>query len=379
MMVEDIVRFLEQSDPTPRSLMERAFKLNLVYQSGLGFGTFSGIENAQLRDVDVQECQLKGNLYDRLSHAANKNSYDWEGDILALGGELYHKTFNKFATIKDKYSQIRTAAGLQDRLVHFCFATDRDGLGIPFEWMLNSEDGSPICLSHPVSRFLTGSVSPRIELGSMKRQQIRVLLIASNTGDLPNVEPEVDDLERLLVEKHGFPRENIRKIQGEQACYEDFRREVTRGDFHILHFAGHGGWDEERGFYLEVLGEPGSQKKAAIYAATLIDWMQQSDLRFVYLSNCVGADATGLGFNLTTRFRLRPIRGMAHAVVEAGVPEVVAFHWSIVDDQSRQMAAIFYGHFLNGFDAATALYEARKHQANKGAQIWAAPMLIRQY
>jgi hypothetical protein len=365
-IVDDIVKHLERS-------VEDSTQLGILYDSGTSqLGTFSGIEKNRLKGVITDQSWLNVELYDVFRRAVA--TYDWHSVISAMGNDLLHEIFQE--RIRVRYSEALRFVGHQKRLVRFCFATDVDGFVIPFEWMKTSDRSLPLGLEHPVNRFLIGYPKPRSPLGELQKKDIRLLLIASNTGSIPRVDDEIDDLEKYFVERFGLPEKNICKLGTQEATYKRMEQEITEGGCHILHFAGHGGCDE-RGPYIRVLRE--SRQTADITAPVLKEWIGKSDLRFVYMSNCQSADMRVLGDQMPTKFKFNPIRGITQAIVEAGVPEVIGFSWSIPDTQSRHMASIFYQYLVRGFDSAVALFEARRVFAVRDARIWAAPILIRQF
>jgi hypothetical protein len=329
------------------------------------------------QSVDKQEkLHLKTNLYDTFRKAALmilRGKY-----YQCMRDELYEEVFSAIQDLKTLYQEALEAADFQKRLVRFCVTTDRSGFRIPFEWMKTSPDGSPLCLEHPVRRFLTGYADFRPEIQTVDKKDLRVLLISADTGKIADVDNEVDDLEKFFAEVVRLPKQNICKLDTSQATLGRIEKEITGGSYHLLHFAGHGGRDEQRGSYIQVFETLAKDNVAYINAPMLNEWIKNSNLRFVYMSNCLNANMVGMSEISSSKLKFRPTQDILQAIVEAKVPEVISFHWPIEDNDSRQLANAFYEHYITNFDAAAALLEARKKFADQDAQIWAAPILVQQ-
>jgi CHAT domain-containing protein len=145
------------------------------------------------------------------------------------------------------------------------------------------------------------------------------------------------------------------------------------GNYHLLHFAGHG-WKGGEEAALTVIDDQAKDRYVALPASTLGEWVQQSDLRLIYLSSCQGIGEQSERPELA----IRSFENLAEALVFAGVPEVVGFRWPILDQQSLAFAERFHTAFLNTFDASFAVFRARI-SFQPSAQIWAAAVVMGQY
>ena len=379
LITKPIITYLEsESNVSPLPIAKEEFQdVNIYYNDNFGrIGVFDKIENSQLANKSELEYQLKADLYDEIRKAGA--SYPmWENIISITSKELYDEIFLKNPDISRKYREILNAVDLNKKLVRFRFATDRDGFRIPYEWMKTSEKSLPLCLEHAVRRYLIGYANHRPKLGYLDRNTMRVLLVAANTGNIPDVENEIDALEKLFIEFGGLLKENVYKLYDTEATPEKIEKEITSGNYHILHFAGHGGHDEQEGSVIQVFASSAGQL-AYLNAPKLREWVDKSNLRFVYMSSCLSASMSGTSEQSASQNRFRPTQDILQALVEAKVPEAIGFHWPIKDDDSLQMAVTFYEHFIRSFDSAIALLEARKKFADKDAQIWATPVLVQQ-
>jgi hypothetical protein len=338
-------------------------------------GTFESIEGGTLADRQLRDGELSTKLYG-LSVKASADQGDWQRILSVIGEDVVNHEI--FSDLIERYRAMG-ARGVPSDQLGFCFATDVKGLRVPFEWAIFKGQNAPICLQHPVRRFLTGAPEPRPVLRSMLTDELavplRVLLVASNTGGIPQVEKEIEDISELfsaLFRELGWPESNIKKLDSSQATLDRVEKEIRQGNYHIFHFAGHGGFYKGKPV-LQVFEDHTAQRKDFVSATTLRRWIIDSDLRFVYLSSCRGAATEAPELDSA----IQHLENLAHAVVEARVSEMISFIWPIEDGQSRTLAQRFYRRFLEGFDANLALYYART-SFEEGNRIWAAPVILQQ-
>ncbi len=340
-------------------------------------GTFQAITKGTLTEIALESGELSANVYSS-SVQIIADRVGWQKTLQVIGTDIFrHKVFE---SVLADYGKMLESQGIRREQVGFCFASDGPGLRVPFEWAIIAGQNSPLCRNHPVRRFLVECPEPRSALRAMLEGDVaiplRVLLIASNTGSIPNVEREVEEIYsmfRELFAQVGWPESNIRKLDSQTATASRIQQEIASGHYHILHFAGHGGYDDDGKPVLQVYYDADGKQIEGITAIKLKNWIENSDLRFVYLSTCRSA-STEMP-DLTNK--IQQFENMAQAIVEARVPEVIGFIWPIQDVESKFLANRFYNNFLKRFDASQALYQARA-STNEDDRIWAAPVLIQQ-
>jgi hypothetical protein len=336
-------------------------------------GTFESVERSALKEKSLTAGELSANLY-AMAVKSSADQDDWQKTLRVIGADIIrNKVFGDLLEhLKDLDSQ-----GFSKEQVGFCFATDTPGLRVPFEWAVLEGQGSPLCLQHPVRRFLLRCPEPRQSLRAMVDAGIplRVLLVASNTGGIDKVEDEVGELYSMFkdwFDQIGWPESNICKLDSRMATIDRIEREIRYGHYHILHFAGHGGYADGKPV-LQVYQDENMEVATPISAVTLRRWIIDSDLCFVYLSTSRGAATEVPELDSA----IRHFENMTQAVVEAYVPVVIGFVWPIEDNQSRTLTIRFYRHFLESLDANLALYQART-LFEEESRIWAAPVLVQQ-
>jgi hypothetical protein len=143
---------------------------------------------------------------------------------------------------------------------------------------------------------------------------------------------------------------------------------LRKHNSHILHFIGHGYFEErngEGGLVFEGAEEGGEPTTGSRLAAAL---MQVSKLRLVFLNACDTALADGRN----------PFAGVASALVDRGVPSVLAMQAAIPDDAAITFSRGFYRSLAQGdtLEEAVSRGRAELHERGDVGALWAMPVLF---
>jgi CHAT domain-containing protein len=163
-------------------------------------------------------------------------------------------------------------------------------------------------------------------------------------------------------------------LLGIEANYEQVSNALRDGHYHLFHYAGHGLYDET---LPEISGlvlhkEHGLRVLTASDLNTLVS---NTELQLVFLSCCLGArTASHVGRG--------DFYGMMEALVNADVPTVLGYRWSVTDKAAFTLAQVFYETLWHTFSPGEALLEARRRATlgPKGLddETWASPVLVMQ-
>ena len=179
---------------------------------------------------------------------------------------------------------------------------------------------------------------------------VRLLVIISNPPDLPeNKKLNVGREKRLIKEalKPLMDEGRIVVKWEDEASLERIHDRLLKFDPHIIHYIGHGGFDEKLGGVL--LLEDGSDRSEKVGGAALAERISGRDVRLVVLNGCQTAKA-----KTTDSFS-----SVAGALARKGVPAVIAMQQSIRDDSATTFASRFYKALASGEPVDLALSEAR--------------------
>ena len=185
---------------------------------------------------------------------------------------------------------------------------------------------------------------------------LRILVTISLPRDLEVVKPESLYLENIrnLID--------LRLDYTPHATLDELRQKLDRVDpFDVWHFIGHGGFDHERGE--GSLAFCDSHRQSHNVSASLLAQIMgiHSYPQFVYLSACEGAKG-----NTENAFS-----SVANALVQQGIPSVLAMRQPVTDTSANALAEEFYTKWIEGKQIDEAITHARRRLiANKPPQVW---------
>lgn len=225
---------------------------------------------------------------------------------------------------------------------------------LPWELLYSSDQHLFLAASveTPLSRYLS-IPTPIRSMAAPK--QLQILTVIPGSSGL-NTEPEKQILR--AVEAKLKPKIKVDFMNG-PATPEAIRSALRNNEYHILHYAGHGLFEDEQGFMLLDYDEDSSERMTAErFAHYFLDY---PSMRLVFLNACPGA----------TRSAHEVLVGMAPQLVLRGVPAVIAMQDSIRDDDAVLFATEFYAelcHERQGGQVEVAVSCARKALLQSGSQ-----------
>ena len=193
---------------------------------------------------------------------------------------------------------------------------------------------------------------------------VKVLVVIPGGSGL-----DVANEERLITEalkKLGTVEINILK---ERVTRADISQALVEEQYHILHFIGHGTFEENQGYLLINAEEDGQDR---ISADKFADFFRgYPSLKLVVLNSCQGAEVS----------RTREFVGTAPQLVMRGIPAVVAMQYPISDEAALVFAREFYLKLCSGWsrgqvDAAISHARNRIHMDVKEPMAFATPVLF---
>lgn len=216
-------------------------------------------------------------------------------------------------------------------------------------------------------------------------EPLKALLVASNVGNLDEVNEEIKETAKLLLDRQSlFDFETVTcltddatiadidpRIKRKEPTTQNFRNELEKGGYHLLHYGGHELFQEDDTDRNSVL----LFKDNKINLTELKASLAKSSLRFIYFSCCKSGQQGSRGDDSI-------LLGNVRTSLIAGVPAVLAMRWAIYDDSARIIAEKFYESFVKNGCPEFALQEAKRYareeleKKDKNDVSWAAPMLI---
>lgn len=240
---------------------------------------------------------------------------------------------------------------------------------LPWELLCRPETEDFLCLSRrtPVVRSLEAHRERRPAIARPRR--LRILVVAASPTDCPGL--AVARERTNLEEAWKGQEKNVEIVFLERGGVEEMRQTLLAAPFHILHFMGHGKFDEESSegaLVFERCDGTGQPFEGRRLAQLLHDF---ESLRLVVLNACHTAEAVGThGPN--------PFAGAASALVMGGVPAVVAMSGPVSDLAAVAFSCTFYQRLAAGDSIEAAVTEGRLaiQRAEPGDGAWATPTLF---
>jgi len=235
--------------------------------------------------------------------------------------------------------------------------------GLPWEFLYDASDDSFLALSvgTPLIRYLQLPDPPRAIAGTLP---LRVLVVRSEPANLPELQLEqewaqVTGAVQGLIQSGAVTFTTLAK-----ASLSELRLALMQGQFHVLHFMGHGSFSDETGGLLYFTGPDG--RAVAVTAADVGVLMRDhTSMRMAVLNACEGARIDPGD----------PFAGVAETLVRRGVPAVVAMQFEFTDRAAVEFAPALYGALAAGFPVDAAVTEARKAVYTVSPVEWATPVL----
>jgi hypothetical protein len=195
---------------------------------------------------------------------------------------------------------------------------------------------------------------------------LRVLGVMSRPSDLPPLEVERERRQvSAALQQLSSDLVQVEWLPGDR--WQQLASAVRGAPWHILHFVGHGGFDEEtESGYLELSGEDGT---AINVPATDLSRLvaENRELRLVVLNACESAATGSHGTMSSTAAKL----------IRDGVPAVVAMQYEITDPAALAFACSFYEAIARGVPVDRAVTLARESVKMTFRSLeWATPVLF---
>jgi WD40 repeat protein len=294
-----------------------------------------------------------------------KRDHPQTAAIKAFGGQLYEALFReelRECLLRSMSEAGSHGAGLRIRLR----LSDCPELAmLPWEFLYDQRRNRFLCLSRrtPLVRYLELPDPPRPLTVS---PPLRVLVMVSSPIDFPklDVEGEWSKLHEALGELEDTGRVLVERLK--VASLGALQQRLRRGDHHIFHFIGHGGFDPKLEDGVLIL-EDGSGRGRDVSGEELGGLLNDHDaMRLAVLNACEGARADATD----------PFAGTAQSLIQQGLPGVVAMQFEITDSAAITLAHSLYSAIAEGFPLDAALAEARKAIRYDGNLVeWATPVL----
>jgi len=282
-----------------------------------------------------------------------------------FGGQLFGAVFSGpvLGALQASLNQVSGKdAGLRLRLR----LTDTPELGeVPWEFLFDPGANRFVNLTPdtPVVRYLDLPI-PAEPLAV--EPPIRVLVMISSPAEFPQLDVE-GEWGRLQAALGDLPERGLVTITRlPSATLAGLQRPLRLDEYHVFHYIGHGGFDEQSQDGALALED--SQGRARLVTGQDLGVMlsDHDSLRLIVLNACEGARGSSSN----------PFSGVAQSLIQQGIPAVIAMQFEITDDAAITFAQELYSAIADGYPIDAALAESRRAIFVSGNDVeWATPVL----
>jgi hypothetical protein len=206
------------------------------------------------------------------------------------------------------------------------------------------------------------------EIRPRRRERLRILVVTARpAGTAPLAAREEAALVRRAFRPLVHAGQATLSVLN-RATPQALHRRLSDQTIDVLHYVGHGVFDEEAGegcLYLE----DGRGRPKPVDAAALRQIVGRRGTDLVFLNACESGRGGRVDF----------VRGVAPSLVAAGVPAVVANQYPVLDAAATVFAREMYAALARGGSLGDASREARValgHTTGAEALDWAVPVLF---
>ncbi|MEZ4726427.1 MAG: SUMF1/EgtB/PvdO family nonheme iron enzyme [Caldilineaceae bacterium] len=241
---------------------------------------------------------------------------------------------------------------------------------LPWEFLYDTRRRDFVCLD-PHTPLVRYTELPQTTPPLAVEPPLQILGVIADPTDMPVRLDVAEEQRRINNAVRALEEQQLVKLTWlEGQTWRDLQRIMRAGDadWHIFHFIGHGGFDEQRNEGFIILADE-QQLSHRLYASQLTRLLarQRNSLRLVLLNACEGA-RTGQQDLLSST---------AATLVNSGVPAVLAMQYGITDSAAVEFANTFYESLADNLPVDAAVAEARNaiNFRNARSLEWGVPVL----
>ena len=237
---------------------------------------------------------------------------------------------------------------------------------VPWEYVYDTRLERFLTLSQetPVVRLLDSLKRPPAVL---VESPLRVLVMISSPSDMPELAVEREKQLLLATTADMVKSGQLAVTVLDTATLTALQRALL-GDYHVFHFIGHGGFDDDaqEGVLVLERDDGTSHRVSGNRLGTLLH--DARNMQLAVLNACEGARTSGRD----------AFSGVGQALVRQGLPAVVAMQTEISDRAALVFSHEFYWFLTQGLGIDAAMCEVRKAMAvSDEASEWGTAVLLR--
>jgi len=310
----------------------------------------STLTAAALRSATGRKAKVRGSATPEVREMKN------------FGSMLFSEVIN--GPVSDFYKKCEAQA----QPVRLRLTLDQSVDDLPWEFLCANDDFIALNPDSPVVRYIEGT-----EPCSLVKVEypLRVLIVIAKPSDEVPLDTDAEKNSiaaalKPLVDQNLVQLDFIEGANTWGQLISALRPNRT----HILHFIGHGAFDEKNGEGVLVMAD--ADGKTELVDSERLRYLVKgrSRLALVVLNSCLGTQGDDG----------QPFSSVAAGLVKSGIPAVIAMQFEISDESARVIAETFYTSLSLNLPVDAALTEARRQifLSDKNNLEWATPILYMQ-
>ncbi|MFE1442191.1 CHAT domain-containing protein [Streptomyces sp. NPDC058739] len=286
-----------------------------------------------------------------------------EQDVQQVGRQLFDALFD--GPVSGTYrASLGVARERQDRLQIVLRLDSPELTLLPWETLFDPQLDTYVCRQEPMIRHVPATHTPD---PLPVEPPLRILGVIASPHTLPplNTDAEKERLEKALAAQVAAGW--VELVWLTDAGWDTMHTRLMDGPWHVVHFIGHSGYDDEAGEgALALVGEGGGTDM--VEASRLADLLGEAvpAPRLVVLNSCASAQGGRKG-----RFS-----SMGAALVEREISAVAAMQFAVTDQASVRFAQGFYTALAHGRRVDDAVRSGRISMLGASQSLeWITPVL----
>jgi len=298
----------------------------------------------------------------RIRRRTRRIQSEERGLVEDFGDQLFRAVFS--GPVRDCLARSRMVADSRDTRLRIRLRLPGALAHVPWEYL--HETGYGFLGLSPETALVRYVEMPAPVRPFPIRPPLRILAMIPEPTDVPGLsgEEEWTKLTEALGDLiHDGLVEVDRLAAGTLAALQ---RPLRLREYHVLHFIGHGRYDEDAEDGALALEGAGGRPRLVTGCDLGLMIRGHRSLRLVVLNACEGARSA----------RDDPFGGVAQALVRQGIPGVIAMQFEISDPAALTFSQSFYQAVADGLPVDLATLEARRTMFAEGNELeWATPVL----
>lgn len=287
-------------------------------------------------------------------------------EMKTFGALLFQEAVS--GPVRDFYQKCQAQADREHAGMRVRLTLDNSVDDLPWEFLCQQDDFMALNPRSPIVRYIEGAASCSLV---KVEYPLRVLVVIAKPSDeVPlDTDAEKQSITAALKPLTDQAIVHLTFIEGNNT-WKKLMNALLPNRTHILHFIGHGTFDETNGEGVLIMADKDGKTELVDSERLRVLVLGRSRLALIVLNSCLG----------TAGGDAQPFSSVAAGLIKSGIPAVIAMQFEISDEAAREISETFYTSLTLNLPVDAALTEARRRifLSNRNSLEWATPILYMQ-